>query len=154
MNIWDMKRKYYSFDKGGYHFIVMDRNFIRNDDGTFIDYAKGNWGPLAAPKRSFSDPAQLDWLRKDLENATEPVIIFMHQPVFISDFFNEIGNANEILAIFDEANYATVKAGKNSRVAAVFMGHDHVDRYGQRNEVHYFQINSASYAYHGAPLFL
>jgi hypothetical protein len=65
----------------------------------------------------------------------------MHQPVFLSDFFDEIGNAVEILAIFDEANF------NRSKVAAVFMGHDHDDRYGERNGVHYFLLNSASYVY-------
>jgi hypothetical protein len=71
----------------------------------------------------------------------------MHQPVFLSDFFTEIGNADEILKIFDEANFAANTARKPSRVAAVFMGHDHDDRYGERNGVHYFLINSATYSY-------
>jgi 3',5'-cyclic AMP phosphodiesterase CpdA len=147
MKLWGMEKRYYAFDQGGFHFVVMDRNFLRGDDGSLTDYASSNWGPLPSPKRSFSDKAQLDWLRADLAAATNPVVVFMHQPVFISDFFDELGNADEILAIFDEANYAASKSGRPGRVTAVFMGHDHDDRYGERNEVHYFLLNSSTYVY-------
>ena len=27
MRLWGMEKRYYSFDNGGYHFVVMDRNF-------------------------------------------------------------------------------------------------------------------------------
>lgn len=141
MRLWGMERPYYSWDRGGYHFVVMDRNFLKTADGSLVDYARDNWGPLPSPQRSFTDATQLAWLRKDLAAATGPIILFMHQPVWLSDFFNEIGNAADILAIFDEANLA------GARVAAVFMGHDHDDRYGERNGVHYFLLNSATYAY-------
>jgi len=147
MKLWGMERPYYSFDQGGYHFVVMDRNFIRQADGTYLDYARSNWG--ADVTRSFTNPEQLNWLRQDLAAAKSPVIVFMHQPVFLSDYFKEIGNAGEILTVFDEANYAAAKTGSAGRVAAVFMGHDHDDRHGERNGVHYFMVNSSSYAYHG-----
>lgn len=142
MKLWGMEKRYYSFDKAGFHFVVMDRNLFKNDDGSLADYASSNW-PRASTKRSFSDPEQLEWLRGDLAAAVHPVIVFMHQPVFLSDFFTEIGNADEILKIFDEANFAA----RSGRVSAVFMGHDHDDRYGERNGVHYFMINSATYSY-------
>jgi len=147
MQFWGMKERYYSFDQGGFHFIVMDRNFMRNTDGSLADYNNSNWGPVAAPGRSFTDQAQLDWLKKDLAEAQYPSIVFMHQPVFLSQFFQEIGNADDILSIFDEANYNARRARKSSQVAAVFMGHDHDDRYGERNGVHYFILNSATYVY-------
>lgn len=153
MQFWGMERPYYSYDYGGYHFVVIDRNFLRTKEGVLLDYDTGNWSPLSSPFRSFTDQPQLEWLKKDLTANEKPVIVFMHQPVFLSDFFNEIGNANEILSIFDEINYKANKDGKNSSVAAVFMGHDHDDRYGERNGVHYFLINSASYVYKGGAHF-
>lgn len=146
MGIWGMTKPYYSFDQGGYHFVVMDRNFLRKPDGSLVDYASSNWGPLASPFRSFSDAAQLSWLTQDLSANKLPVIVFMHQPVFLSQWFTELGNADEILAIFDTANLAAA-SGTNGKVCAVFMGHDHDDRYGERAGVHYFMLNSASYAY-------
>lgn len=147
MQLWGMEKPYYSFDQGRYHFVVMDRNFLRREDKTLEDYNNSNWGPLPAPMRSFTDQPQLDWLKQDLATAKYPVIVFMHQPVFLSDFFQELGNADEILAIFDEANLAAKNTGSRARVSAVFMGHDHDDRYGERNGVHYFLLNSASYVY-------
>jgi hypothetical protein len=142
MAMWGMESRYYSFDRGGYHFVVMDRNFLRNADGVLVDYHSSNWGPVAAPGRSFSDAVQLAWLEKDLAVAVHPVIVFMHQPVFLSDFFQEIGNADEILRLFDQANLKAERDHKHNRVAVVFMGHDHDDRYGERNGVHYFILNS------------
>ena len=147
MQVWGMPSAYYSFDQGGFHFVVLDRNYLRNSDGSLTGYAKSNWSSLPSPQHSFTDAAQLDWLRKDLAGADKPVVVFMHQPVFLSDFFHELGNANEILAVFDHANYAAAKSSGNGRVSAVFMGHDHDDRYAERNGVHYFLLNSAAYAY-------
>lgn len=147
MKMWGMQQRYYSFDRDGFHFVVMDRNFLKKDDGTLVDYNASNWGPLPAPKRSFTDQPQLDWLKEDLKKAQHPVIVFMHQPVFLSDFFDELGNASDILKIFDEANFNAGKNNTDNKVAAVFMGHDHDDRHGERNGVHYFIINSASYVY-------
>ena len=147
MKFWDMPKRYYSFDRDGYHFVVMDRNFLKQDDGSLVDYNTSNWGPLPAPKRSFTDQEQLNWLKKDLDETNFPVIVFMHQPVFLSDYYDELGNADEILKIFDQVNYTAAKAKKSSKVTAVFMGHDHDDRYGERNGVHYFIINSATYVY-------
>jgi 3',5'-cyclic AMP phosphodiesterase CpdA len=147
MKLWEMPERYYSFDRDGFHFIVMDRNFLKKDDGTLIDYNTSNWGPMPSPKRSFTDSAQLDWLKEDLAKTQNPVVVFMHQPVFLSDFFTELGNADEILKIFDEANFNAEKKKTPGKIAAVFMGHDHDDRHGERNGVHYFIINSASYVY-------
>ncbi|MES1224990.1 MAG: metallophosphoesterase [Bacteroidota bacterium] len=147
MQLWGMEKRYYSFDYNGYHYVIMDRNFLLNDNGTLDHYNNSNWSPLPSPKRSYTDKEQLDWLRKDLALAAHPVIVFMHQPVFVSDFFDELGNANEILELFDEANYNATKQNRSSKISAVFMGHDHDDRYGRRNGVHYFIINSSTYVY-------
>lgn len=155
MQFWGMPKRYYSFDQGGFHFVVMDRNFLKEDDGRLTHYDSSNWGKLPAPKRSFTDQEQLEWLRADLLQARFPVVVFMHQPVYLSDFPLEIGNADEILSIFDEVNFKATQngsragspAGSPAKVVAVFMGHDHDDRYGQRNGVHYFMVNSATYVY-------
>jgi 3',5'-cyclic AMP phosphodiesterase CpdA len=147
MQFWGMPKRYYAFDQGGFHFVVMDRNFLKEDDGRLTHYNTSNWGKLPAPKRSFTDQEQLDWLRADLLQAKYPVVVFMHQPVYLTDFHDEIGNADEILRIFDEVNFKATQSGSPGKVVSVFMGHDHDDRYGQRNGVHYFIVNSATYVY-------
>ncbi|SEJ00847.1 3',5'-cyclic AMP phosphodiesterase CpdA [Dyadobacter sp. SG02] len=147
MEFWGMPKRYYSFDQGGFHFVIMDRNFLKEDDGRLTHYDTSNWGKLPSPKRSFTDQEQLDWLRTDLLQARFPVVVFMHQPVYLTDFYDEIGNADEILKIFDEVNFKASQSGSAAKVVTVFMGHDHDDRYGQRNGVHYFIVNSATYVY-------
>jgi len=42
LDFWSMPKTYYSYDFGGYHFIVLDANFIYQD-GKFIDYANANF---------------------------------------------------------------------------------------------------------------
>lgn len=147
MALWGMEKRYYSFDTGGFHFVVMDRNFLRKEDGTLAHYDTSNWGPMPSEQRSFTDAEQLEWLKQDLAAAKAPVVIFMHQPVFLSEWTTELGNAADILTIFDQHNFAATHSGSNAKVCAVFMGHDHDDRYGERNGVHYFMMNSASYIY-------
>lgn len=151
MKLWGMEKPYYSFDNGGYHFVVMDRNFLRKEDNSLLDYNNSNWSPYTSTFRSFTEPAQLEWLKKDLSANKKPVIVFMHQPVFLSDYYDELGNAGEILDIFDDINFTADQDKSNGKVVAVFMGHDHDDRYGVRNNVHYFIINSATYVYNKGP---
>lgn len=151
MALWGMEKRYYSFDQGGFHFVVLDRNFLKDGQAQLVPYASSNWGPLPSPQRSFTDAEQLEWLKNDLAKATSPVIVFMHQPVFLSAWPDELGNADDILSIFDEANYAAAQKGTGGKVCAVFMGHDHDDRYGERNGVHYFIVNSATYVYADGP---
>ncbi|MDR2983008.1 MAG: metallophosphoesterase [Puniceicoccales bacterium] len=153
MQIWNMEKPYYSFDQGDFHFVVLDRNCIKKEDGAYIDYASGNWGRHPRKAISHCDAEQLRWLADDLAKTKKQTLVFMHQPIFLSDFSDDIGNANEVLDIFDKANHAERKAGRPDKVIATFMGHDHDDRYGERNGVHYFMLNSATYAYSSGAYF-
>ncbi len=155
LKLWGMDKSYYSFDRGGFHFVVMDRNFLKTGEGAWTPYDKGNWYRKPAAQKSHTDGPQLEWLRADLAVTKLPVVVFMHQPVFLTDTAEDLGNAREILALFDEANFRADREGRAGKVAAVFMGHDHDDRYGVRNGVHYLLMNSASYAYtrHGASFY-
>ncbi|OWK41905.1 hypothetical protein [Fimbriiglobus ruber] len=54
-------------------------------------------------------------MKKDLAKATNPVIVFMHQPVYLTDDLNEMGNRCEILEVFDTVNYHTIKSGGRAR---------------------------------------
>jgi hypothetical protein len=150
MKLWEMEKPYYSFDKGGFHFIVLDRNFIRNPDQTTTDYAKGNWYKFKSPNISCIDDAQVKWLIDDLKNADKPTVVWIHQPLLASNSPEDIGNAHQIIDAFDAANFeAREKTGK-SKVIAAFFGHDHDDLYVERAGVHYVLLNSASYAYTSA----
>ncbi len=60
---------YYSFDQGGYHFVILDPNNIDNKwnmTGKGLDFAIND--------------TQLLWLTEDLSKTNSPVIVFIHEP--------------------------------------------------------------------------
>lgn len=141
MEFVGMKQRYYSFDKGDFHFIVLDPNnlFV---DGEYIPYDNGNY--YKAPKeRGYIDPPQLQWLESDLLQTSKHCIVFSHQ-----SFDNRAScqNADKVRAIFEEANR---KAGF-TKVIAAFSGHHHTDYAEEINQINYVQINSMSQEWVGS----
>ncbi|HRN58208.1 MAG TPA: metallophosphoesterase, partial [Agriterribacter sp.] len=59
MELWGMTQPYYSYDFGGYHFVVMDRNFLKKEDNSLVHYDNSNWGPFSSPFRSL--PIICNW---------------------------------------------------------------------------------------------
>ena len=74
-----MPGRYYSFDKGDFHFIVLDGNNLF-DEGKYIPYNKANYY-VDSRKRAFMDPEQMEWLKKDLAATTKRCILFSHQSI-------------------------------------------------------------------------
>lgn len=126
---WDMKNKYYSFDKGNLHFTVLDGN-------------DPNPKPWSGYHR-YIGKEQLEWLRNDLEQTGLPVIIISHQTLENPD--GGIANQQEVRKVLEEANK---KAGY-TKVLASLCGHHHTDYETQINGIYYIQINSASYHWVG-----
>jgi len=125
---WGMDSRFYSFDRSGVHFVVLDGN----DKPT--DHAGGY------PRYIAED--QIDWLKKDVEATGLPTVVFIHQSV---ERKSGIQNGAAIRAVFEDANR---KAGFR-KVVACFSGHHHRDYVRQINDVVYPQINSASYYWVG-----
>jgi len=127
---WKMKSRYYSFDRSGVHFVVLDGN----------DRPKNHAGGY--PRYIAAD--QLDWLRKDLAATALPTIVFVHQSI---ERENDGGvqNGAAVRGLFEEANR---EAGRR-KVIACFSGHHHRDYVRQINDIVYPQINSASYFWVG-----
>ena len=68
---WNMKSKYYSFDKGHIHFVVLDGN-------------DPNPKPWSGYHRYIGEE-QMQWLKRDLEQTDLPTIIISHQTLENSD---------------------------------------------------------------------
>ena len=128
MAFWGMKRRYDSFDLGGYHFIVLDAN-DRPEDW------KGGY-----PMSLAAD--QLKWLQKDLAGTTLNTFVFSHQSL---ERPNCITNQAEVRAILEAAKTAEGKR----KVAGCFNGHWHIDHSRVIEGIPYIHINSASYYYMG-----
>jgi len=122
---WGMKERYYSFNKGAFHFIVLDGN-------------EENPKPWSGYIR-YIGAEQKKWLKTDLEQTSKPTIVFVHQS--IETLYREVDNNEEIRAILEQATIS----GKQSKVIACLSGHHHTDYMKEINGIPYIQINSMSY---------
>ncbi len=114
----ERERSYYSFDRGGIHFVVLDSCF--RSDGK--PYGRKNfvWTDANCPA------AELEWLEGDLKETSKPVIVFAHQRLDVSNNHGVKNNA-EVRKILEASG----------RVLAVFQGHSHQNDLKQMNGIHY-----------------
>jgi predicted phosphodiesterase len=129
LEFWGTKKKYYSFDKRGFHFIVLDGNDVKREN-------------RAPGYPRFIGAEQLDWLTADLERTGNPTFLFSHQSL---ENDQSIENNAEVRAVLENAN----KAAGFQKVVASFSGHHHIDFVKTINDIHYIQINSMSYKWVG-----
>jgi len=118
--------KYYSFEYGSYHFVVLDGNYNRN--GT--DYNAGNFEWT----ETYIHSPQQEWLKKDLKKAHDKkVFVFVHQTLHDESSVYGVKNASEVRSILEEEG--------NTR--AVFQGHNHQGDYKNVNGIHYVTLQGA-----------
>lgn len=114
---------YYSFDAGGFHFVILDAQFAK--DGT--DLAYSFWVIYGTVPAS-----QVDWLRDDLAATELPTIVCIHQPLDIES--STLTGENPIVT-----NNAEVKSvlAESGAVIAVLQGHEHENRHSVIDGIHY-----------------
>lgn len=120
----DPERTFYSFDRGGMHFVVLDANFTNNGEA----YNQGNfhWTDANVPEY------QLSWLDKDLADTDKPVIIFNHQLLDGDEGNHYIKNAATVRRILE----------RNGNVLIAFQGHQHAGQYSEINNIHYYTLKA------------
>lgn len=134
-----MPAKYYAYDYGGIHFVVLDLNYMR-ENGQFFDFDHGNYfRAKGRVNRDLISPEELEWLKADLAKTDKPTVIFSHQGLDEVDG-GSCPNREDVRAILREVNKEEAQ-----KVIACFCGHSHVDAYSEIESVHYFQLNSASF---------
>ena len=121
---YGMPGLHYTFDAGPIRGIVLDGN---EPGGKVSGYAR------------YIGQEQQKWLRRQLEAADRPVVLFIHQP-FDADNEGCLENAGEIRAILEAAQHH-----RPGLILAVFAGHWHLDYQRVVNGIRYIEINSASY---------
>lgn len=145
MQTLGMKAAHYGFDVGDFHGIVLDPNFVKNDDGAYTAYAVGNQR-VPFDRLSHIPPEQIDWLRRDLAATKRQVFVFSHQELGHQDQGRpSVANQAEVRQVLEEVN----RQAGFQKVVACFAGHLHEDRHREINGIHYIQINSSSYFWLG-----
>lgn len=130
----NMASGYYSFNKNGFHFIVLDGN--------------DKSSPEAKGYKQFIGPDQIDWLKNDLEKVEHPVIIFSHQGLNLYHGAKEdygVENYREVQQILENHNTEY----PDSKVIACFNGHSHWDVADEVNGIYYITVTSMSYHWLG-----
>jgi predicted phosphodiesterase len=121
----DSSASYYSFDNGGFHFVVLDATF--RQDGVAYDKGNFDW------KDTFIPSNQLDWLKADLGVTKKPTVVFVHQLLDSGQTVeHQVKNAAEVRQVLEHSN----------KVLAVFHGHQHSGGYHQINGIHYYTLTA------------
>jgi predicted phosphodiesterase len=131
VNFWKATGKYYSYDAKGFHFVILDGNENNESKDRPPGYAR------------YISRVQIEWLKKDLDQTSLPVIVCCHQGLD-----NDTGGLENGMMIRYTLEMANKKAGFK-KVILVLSGHHHQDYYNHINDIHYVQVNSASYQWLG-----
>jgi predicted phosphodiesterase len=114
----EQKKSFYSFDRAGVHFIVLDGCF--RADGQSYGRKNSHWMDTKIP------PDELEWLNSDLSMASTPVIVFAHQRLDDTKQ-HSVKNHAEVRQILQASG----------KVGAVFQGHSHQNDYQEIAGIHY-----------------
>jgi len=118
------RKNYYSFDKGNFHFVVLDACY--NEDES--DYNAGNFDW----KESYIPDAEQEWLQTDLEVTKKKTIVFVHQRLDDDNASTGVKNAPPVREILEQSG----------KVLAVFQGHHHSGGYDNINGIHYCTLQA------------
>lgn len=114
----EQQESYYSFDRGGYHFVVLDSCF--RSDGEPYGRKNFQWTDAKIPA------AELEWLRGDLGVVDKHVIVFAHQRLDVNDNYGVRNNA-DVRKVLESTG----------KVLAVFQGHSHKNDLREIAGIHY-----------------
>lgn len=112
------ERSFYSFDRSGLRFIVLDA--CHRKDGVSYDAGNFDWKDSDVPA------AQRDWLRREVASASGKVIVFVHQRLDIPGV-HSVASAEEVRQILESSR----------KVFAVFQGHSHQNDYREIGGIDY-----------------
>ncbi len=121
-----MPNRFYAFDLGGLHFVVLDAN----------DRPPGH--KSGYPK--FIGRDQLDWLERDLGDSPAETFVISHQSL---ERPSCIVNQADVRAILENSKFADGRR----KVAACLHGHWHIDHASEIAGIPYVHVNSASYVW-------
>jgi len=114
----EQDKSYYSFDRGEFHFVVLDACF--RNDGEPYGRKNSKWNDANIPA------AEMEWLQADLKSTSRKTIVFAHQRLDISNDHG-VKNCPGVRKIFEDSG----------KVLAVFQGHSHQNDLKEIGGIHY-----------------
>ncbi len=114
----EQPQSYYSFDRGDFHFVVLDACF--RSDGEPYQRKNFEWTDANIPK------AEIEWLQSDLQATNRPTIVFAHQRLDVSNSHG-VKNGPEVRQVFEASG----------KVLAVLQGHSHKNGLSDIGGIHY-----------------
>ena len=115
-----IKKNYYAFDVGPFHFIVMDGNYSPNgkDFGRVDPWV---WNQVTIPQ------SQIDWLTANLDSAGQkPTLVAIHENLSDATEYS-VSNAAAIRTVLET----------HGNVTHVLQGHRHEGAYVKVGKIHY-----------------
>ena len=138
-----LKKGYYSFDRGGFRFVILDPNYFCNEPGKYIHHSKGNYFQRSVISTiNWIPPDQFEWLKATLEESPHPCVVLSHQS--FERHISGVTNSAEVRRLFREVN-----ARHPGRVRLVINGHYHIDHLRILDNIPYWDVNSANMYYWG-----
>jgi predicted MPP superfamily phosphohydrolase len=112
------EESYYSFDRGDFHFVVLDACF----DASGQPYERKNftWTDTNIPT------SELKWLQDDLRRTERKTIVFAHQRLDVSNNHG-VKNNMAVRGVLESSG----------KVLAVFQGHSHQNDHRDIGGIHY-----------------
>lgn len=119
------EKSYYSFDRNGYHFVVLDGTF--RQDGIPYGRKNADWKDTKFPKE------EIEWLKEDLADTKLPAILFLHQRLDLENLHAySVKNADEIRAVLEASE----------KVRLVVQGHYHKGDYKEIAAIPYCTLSA------------
>ncbi|MCH2210885.1 MAG: metallophosphoesterase [Fuerstiella sp.] len=109
---------YYSFDKAGIHFVVLDACF--RSDGVAYQRKNFEWTDPNIQER------EVEWLKQDLTGTDKKTIVLVHQRLDVAGPYG-IRNADRVRKVLEDSG----------KVLAVFQGHSHENEHQIIGDIHY-----------------
>ena len=117
----EQPKSYYSFDRGGFHFVILDACF--RGDGQSYGRKNSKWNDANIPA------AEMEWLEADLKSNDKQVIVFAHQRLDVSTDHG-VKNCSEVRRILEASG----------KVRVVFQGHSHQNDLKDITGIHYLTM--------------
>ena len=145
LKAYRLERAYYSFDRGGFRFVITDPNYILRN-GELVHFSNSNWrttNKRPGDRIYWIPPEQLKWLKETIDASPYPCVVMAHES-YERPGAGGVQNQEEVRAIFDAANARTP-----GKVRLVMTGHYHVDYLRVLRGIPYLEVNSANFFFAG-----